>query len=330
MAPEWALYPMILLATTAAVIASQAIITGSFSLTFQAIQLGFCPRLRIDHTSAEQRGRFTFRPSIGVMLATMASVLRFQTSTNLAAAYGIAISMTMTATTLLFFALIAFHWKWSPWLAGAFLLVFLPIDLSFLTANLAKVIHGGWFPLLMAMAIYLLMSTWQQGRRLLAKRTRATDVPTEAYLAELATQPLLRPAGTAVYMTSHPLGTPLALRENVIHNGVLHHARSSSASRRRKRRGVPTSQRLRIEPVAAGVYRDAAVWIHRAAERAARSDRRPIRRRSVRSAAGELLLGPRDGAADEGSRHVALGLRTAVRLFDAELACGGRLLSIAA
>jgi KUP system potassium uptake protein len=256
MAPEWALYPMILLATTAAVIASQAIITGSFSLTFQAIQLGFCPRLRIDHTSAAQRGQI-YIPAVNraLMLATMALVLRFQTSTNLAAAYGIAISMTMTATTLLFFALIAFHWKWSPWLAGAFLLVFLPIDLSFLTANLAKVIHGGWFPLLMAMAIYLLMSTWQQGRRLLAKRTRATDVPTEAYLAELATQPLLRPAGTAVYLTSHPQGTPLALRQNVVHNGVLHQRVVIVGVETAETPRVPTSERLRIESVAAGVYR---------------------------------------------------------------------------
>ncbi len=256
MAPECALYPMILLATTAAVIASQAIITGSFSLTFQAIQLGFCPRLRIDHTSAEQRGQI-YIPAVNraLMLATMALVLRFQTSTNLAAAYGIAISMTMTATTLLFFALIAFRWKWSPWLAGAFLLVFLPIDLSFLTANLAKVIHGGWFPLLMAMAIYLLMSTWQQGRRLLAERVQATAVPTETYLAELATRPLLRPAGTAIYLTSNPQGTPLALRQNVIHNDVLHQRVIIVGVKTAETPRVPAGERLSIETLAAGIYR---------------------------------------------------------------------------
>ncbi|MBA4106462.1 MAG: potassium transporter Kup [Pirellula sp.] len=256
MAPEWALYPMILLATAAAVIASQAIITGSFSLTFQAIQLGFCPRLRIEHTSAEQRGQI-YIPAVNrtLMLATMALVLKFQTSTNLAAAYGIAISMTMTATTLLFFLLIAFHWKWSPWLAAAFVLCFLPIDLSFLTANLAKVIHGGWFPLLMAMAIYLLMSTWQQGRRMLSMRKQTTVLPTEGYLEQLSQQPLLRPAGTAIYLTSNPQGTPLSLRQNVIHNHVLHQRVVIVGVKTVETPRVPTSERLHVEQIAAGVYR---------------------------------------------------------------------------
>jgi KUP system potassium uptake protein len=185
----------------------------------------------------------------------MALVLRFQSSTNLAAAYGIAISMTMTATTLLFFALIAFHWKWSPWLAGAFLIAFLPIDLSFLTANLAKVIQGGWFPLLIAMAIYLLMSTWQQGRRMLAKRMLTTILPTESYLEQLAQQPLLRPAGTAIYLTSNPQGTPLALRQNVVHNDVLHQRVIIVGVKTAETPRVPASERLRIESVAAGVYR---------------------------------------------------------------------------
>jgi len=256
MAPTWALYPMILLATAAAVIASQAIITGSFSLTFQAIQLGFCPRLRIEHTSAEQRGQI-YIPAVNraLMLATIALVLRFQTSTNLAAAYGIAISMTMTATTLLFFALIAFHWRWSPWWAGAFLLGFLPIDLSFLTANLAKVIHGGWFPLLLAMAIYLLMSTWQQGRRMLARRMQATVLPTEAYLEQLGERQLLRPAGTAVYLTSNPQGTPVALRQNVIHNDVLHQRVIIVGVKIVETPRVPAEERLRVEPIAAGFFR---------------------------------------------------------------------------
>ncbi|QDT71615.1 potassium transporter Kup [Lacipirellula limnantheis] len=256
MAPEWALYPMILLATAAAVIASQAIITGSFSLTFQAIQLGFCPRLRIEHTSAEQRGQI-YIPAVNrtLMLATMALVLGFRTSNNLAAAYGIAISMTMTTTTLLFFLLIAFHWKWSPWIAGAFVLCFLPIDLSFLTANLAKVFHGGWFPLLIAAGIYLLMSTWQRGRQLLARRMQASVVPTEAYVEELAKRPLLRPAGTAVYLTSNPQGTPLALRQNVIHNDVLHERVIIVGVKTVETPRAPASERLHVEQVAPGVYR---------------------------------------------------------------------------
>ena len=256
MAPHWALYPMILLATAAAVIASQAIITGSFSLTFQAIQLGFCPRLRIEHTSAEQRGQI-YIPAVNnaLMLATIVLVLGFRSSTNLAAAYGIAISMTMTATTLLFFLLIAFHWKWSPWLAGAFVLGFLPIDLSFLTANLAKVIHGGWFPLLIAMAIYLLMNTWQQGRRMLAKRMQATVLPTEAYLEQLGERQLLRPAGTAVYLTSNPQGTPVALRQNVIHNDVLHQRVIIVGVKTVETPRIGPGERLHVEQIAPGVYR---------------------------------------------------------------------------
>jgi KUP system potassium uptake protein len=193
--------------------------------------------------------------SRGLMFATIALVLGFQSSTNLAAAYGIAISMTMTTTTLLFFVLIAFHWKWSPWVAGAFIVGFLPIDLSFLAANLAKVIHGGWFPLLVAMAIYLLMSTWQRGRRLLAKRMQTTIVPTEAYLAELATRPLLRPTGVAIYMTSNPQETPLALRQNVIHNEVLHERVVIVGVETAETPRVATGERLRIEPIAEGVFR---------------------------------------------------------------------------
>ncbi len=256
MAPEWALYPMIALATVAAIIASQAIITGSFSLTFQAIQLGYCPRLRIDHTSAEQRGQI-YIPAVNrwLMIATMALVIGFRSTSNLAAAYGIAISMTMTVTTLLFFVLVAFHWKWSPWIAGGFVALFLPIDLSFLTANLAKVVHGGWFPLVVATAIYLLMSTWQQGRRLLAQRMRATIVPTEAFLAGLAADPPLRVAGTAVFMTGNPNGTPVALRQNVLHNHVLHERVVILGVETAITPRVPPAERLRSEAIAADAYR---------------------------------------------------------------------------
>ncbi|WP_428308086.1 potassium transporter Kup [Lacipirellula sp.] len=256
MTPHWALYPMIILATMAAVIASQAIITGSFSLTFQAIQLGFCPRLRIKHTSAEQRGQI-YIPAVNhlLMAATIALVLMFRTSTNLAAAYGIAISMTMTATTVLFFTLIAFHWKWSRWIAGAFLLLFLPIDLSFLTANLAKVIHGGWFPLLMAALIYLVMSTWREGRRLTLREKGLSILPTEAYLESLSSRPLLRPTNTAIYLTANVHGTPIALQQNVIHNGVLHEhvviLRVETAETPR----VAAGDRIHVEPIEGDVYR---------------------------------------------------------------------------
>ena len=247
MTPHWALYPMIILATLAAVIASQAIITGSFSLTFQAIQLGFCPRLRIKHTSAEQRGQI-YIPAVNhlLMAATIALVLGFRTSTNLAAAYGIAISMTMTATTVLFFTLIAFHDV--PVTVAV-------LDLSFLTANLAKVIHGGWFPLLMAALINLLMSTWREGRRLTLREKGLSILPTEAYLAGLSQKPLLQPANTAIYLTANAHGTPVALQQNVVHNGVLHKRvvilRVETAETPR----VASGDRLHVQPIEGGVYR---------------------------------------------------------------------------
>ena len=223
MAPEWALLPLVILATAAAVIASQAIITGSFSLTLQAIQLGYCPRLTIEHTSSQQKGQI-FVPAVNwlLMLACIGLVLGFHSSSNLAAAYGIAITITMVITTLLFFVLVKDRWKWSLPLAIGVSALFLTFDLAFFGANATKLAHGGWFPLVVAGAVYLLMGTWRKGRRLVTERLRRRLIPLDLYIAELLTDPPVRVPGVAVFMASNPVGTPLALRHNVIHNKVLH------------------------------------------------------------------------------------------------------------
>ncbi|MFI4876336.1 MAG: KUP/HAK/KT family potassium transporter, partial [Blastopirellula sp. JB062] len=223
MAPDWALYPLVAFATVATVIASQAVITGAFSLTLQAVQLGYCPRMTIRHTSAEQIGQI-YIPLINwaLMFACIGLVLGFRSSGNLAAAYGVAVTITMVITTVLFFLLTQMHWKW-PLPASLILCgIFLAIDLSFLGANLFKVMNGGWFPLLIAGGAYACMSTWMAGQRLLARRIRERTLSVELYVADLMNDPPHRVPGMAIFMTSNPVGTPPALRHNVRHNKVLH------------------------------------------------------------------------------------------------------------
>lgn len=256
MAPDWALYPMIALATFAAVMASQAVITGAFSLTLQAIQLGYCPRLRIEHTSSDQRGQI-YIPAVNrsLMIATIALVLGFRSSSGLAAAYGISITITMVVTTLLFFILIVYHWKWRLWVALLFAGFFLGIDLSFFGANLLKILHGGWFPLLVAAFIYVLMSTWQDGRRLLAERLRASMLSTELFVADLLTTPPIRVPGVAVFMSGNPMGTPLALRQNVAHNRVLHDNSIILGVQTAETPYVSEENRLTTEEIGEGFFR---------------------------------------------------------------------------
>ena len=223
MAPGWALYPLVFLAMAATIIASQAVITGAYSLTLQAIQLGLCPRLKIEQKSPEQIGQI-YIPAINwlLMVACIALVLGFESSSNLAAAYGVAITVTMVITTVLFFFLIKDRWQWALPVAVVLTVLFLVIDLSFLGANMLKITHGGWFPLLVAAAAYTLMSTWMAGRRLLGQRLKERWIPVELFLAELLSDPPQRVPGIAVFLTGNPVGTPPALRHNVLHNKVLH------------------------------------------------------------------------------------------------------------
>ena len=222
MAPPWALYPLVVLATAAAIIASQAIISGAFSLTMQAIQLGYSPRLRAVYTSERIIGQI-YVPVVnwGLMVACVALVLGFRTSSNLAAAYGVAITTTMLITTILFYFVARRRWRWPAAAALSIAAFFITIDLAFFGANMLKIAHGGWFPLTVAAVILFLMLTWRKGRRVLRSRLGEICIPLDAFVSDLKSQNIRRVPGTAVYMSGNR-GTPLALLHNLKHNKVLH------------------------------------------------------------------------------------------------------------
>ena len=223
MAPSWALYPLVALATAAAIIASQAIISGAFSLTRQAVQLGYSPRLKIEHTSSREIGQI-YVPTVNwaLMLVTCALVLGFQNSTNIGGAYGVALSTLMVITTFMFFVMSREVWQWSLAKEALVVGLFLAMDIPFLIANALKIKNGGWVPLAMAIGIYVLMTTWKRGREILAKRMQEKTVPLKMLLADLAAEPPIRVPGTAVFMYGTADGTPPALVHNLVHNKVLH------------------------------------------------------------------------------------------------------------
>jgi KUP system potassium uptake protein len=223
MAPEWALYPLVILATMATVIASQAVITGTYSLTRQAIQLGYCPRLEVTHTSESEIGQI-YMPWINWVLlaAVIGLVLGFESSSNLAGAYGIAVTGTMAIDTVLAFVLMRRLWHWPLWIALPLLLVFLTIDLSFFSANAIKLFQGGWFPIVVAIALFTLLVTWKRGRQLLMKRLSPGAIPIEPFMQSVAAHPPTRVPGTAVFLTAASEGVPHALLHNLNHNKVLH------------------------------------------------------------------------------------------------------------
>jgi KUP system potassium uptake protein len=223
LAPRWALLPLLALATAAAIIASQALISGAFSLTRQAVQLGYCPRLFIDHTSADEMGQ-VYVPQVNwaLMVSTIAIVIGFGSSTGLAAAYGIAVTLTMVITVLLLHVVITERWRWP--LPVAFLVtgVFLPIDLAFFGANVVKIAHGGWLPLVIGLLLFTLMTTWKTGRRILATRLASRATPLAEFLPSVLAANPVRVPGTAVFMSGHAQATPVALVHNLRYNKVLH------------------------------------------------------------------------------------------------------------
>ncbi|HXG54369.1 MAG TPA: potassium transporter Kup [Vicinamibacterales bacterium] len=223
LAPRWALFPLVGLATMAAVIASQALISGAFSLTRQAIQLGYSPRLSIDYTSEKQQGQI-YMPQVNwmLMLATIGLVIGFRTSSNLAAAYGMAVTSTMVITTLLTYLVARHSWGISRMIAGTLAAFFLVLELAFFGANLLKILHGGWFPLVIGAVIYTVLSTWKAGRALLAARLKDRLYPFERFLQDISAKPPIRVPGTAVFMTSNLQGTPPTLLHNLEHNQILH------------------------------------------------------------------------------------------------------------
>jgi KUP system potassium uptake protein len=223
LAPDWALYPMVTIATMATVIASQALISGAFSITQQAQQLGFLPRVRIIHTSQEERGQI-YIPQLNWLLfiGTAWLVLSFRTSSNLAAAYGIAVTSTMVITTVLAFVAMKNLWKWSIAAAAVISLFFLSVDTAFLGANMLKLLQGGWVPLVIGVTIYLIMTTWNWGRKKLLHKLEEVTQPIENFIDEVMSVRLVTTPGTAIYMSSNPKGTPPALVKNMKHNRVLH------------------------------------------------------------------------------------------------------------
>ena len=222
LAPSWALYPLIAIATAATIIASQAVISGAFSLTRQAVQLGYSPRMQIDHTSSKEIGQI-YVPAVnwGLMLLTVTLVIGFRTSSNIAGAYGVALSGLMVITTVMFYVMAREVWRWSALKASLSCGFFLAIDLAFFGANALKIPDGGWVPLAIAAGVYTLMATWKRGREILSKRMQEKSVPFKMLLADLAVEPPLRVPGTAVYMYGGN-GTPPAMVHNLAHNKVLH------------------------------------------------------------------------------------------------------------
>jgi KUP system potassium uptake protein len=221
--PHWALLPMIGLATAATVIASQAVITGAFSLTSQAIQLGFLPRLEIRHTSGAQFGQI-YVPRINtiLLLGVLLLVTQFRSSSALAEAYGVAVSGTMVVTTLMATLVIWKSWKWTLWATAALMVPFLLIDTTFLSANLLKIFHGGWIPLLIGALVMLVIFTWRKGANILAAKTRRLETPIQELVEALEKKPRPRVPGTAVFLTGDPNSAPTALLHSLKHYKVLH------------------------------------------------------------------------------------------------------------
>jgi len=223
LAPEWALFPLVGIATAAAIIASQALISGAFSLTQQAIQLGYSPRLSIEHTSSREIGQvYVPQVNFGLMVATVLIVIGFGSSSALAAAYGIAVTMTMVITAVLLHVIAVERWRWPPALAVTITSAFLAIDLTFFGANLLKLFQGGWLPIMIGACIFTGMTTWKTGRRVVAERLVARAIPIDHFLAAITAAPPIRVPGTAVFMTAQPRGIPPALAHNLRHNKMLH------------------------------------------------------------------------------------------------------------
>ena len=248
MFPDWALIPMVALATVATVIASQAVITGAYSLTRQAIQLGLLPRFEIRHTSEAHSGQI-FIPRINMLLliAVMLLVLLFRSSSALASAYGISVTGTMVVTAMMGFVVIWRVWRWSAIAAAALIVPFLFLDLTFLAANLLKVFEGGWVPLALGGVVMLLMYTWRRGSRLLFEKSRKLEFPLADLVAMLEKRPPQRVSGTAVFLTSDPTSAPTALMHSLKHYKVLHEKNVILTIETAPTPRIDPSERVRME-----------------------------------------------------------------------------------
>lgn len=251
----WARYPVVAIATVAAVVASQALISGVYSITRQAIQLGYWPRMTVIHTSGIAEGQI-YMPQVNnaLLVACLAVVLGFRSSSGLAAAYGIAVTGTMTITSIVFYAVVRTQERMPRLLAAPLVALFLCVDLAFLSANATKVEHGGWFPIVLACAMFALMTTWKRGREALRAYLAASTLSLDVFLADLHANPIHRIGGTGVFMTSNLAGVPHVLIHHVKHNRVLHEHVVLFAVTTLNVPEVPASERAKITKLEEGFY----------------------------------------------------------------------------
>ena len=256
LAPDWALLPMVVLATLATVIASQAVISGAYSVTRQAIQLGYCPRLMIEHTSEREIGQ-VYLPWInwGLYVAVVGLVLGFGTSSDLAGAYGIAVTATMGIDSILIFFVMRKLWHWPIVLALPVSGLFLAIDLSFFSANLLKILNGGWFPVIVGIIVFIVLSTWKRGREILFERLRPGAIALDPFIRSISVHPPTRVPGTAVFLTATQEGVPHALLHNLNHNKVLHERVVLLTVRAEDIPHVPDEQRVEVRALGNEFYR---------------------------------------------------------------------------
>lgn len=254
--PEPLLLPMVVLSTLATIIASQAVISGAFSLTKQAVQLGYCPRIHIIHTSEMEVGQI-YVPNVNWMLlgAVIALVIGFHSSSALASAYGIAVTLTMMIDTVLAFVVVRALWRWTLGQAILFLALFFTVDFAFFTANSVKIFDGGWFPLAMGLAVHTLLMTWKKGRAALTERMRVDTMPLDMFIQSMFHDPPIRVPGMGVFMTTAPDGVPRALLHNMLHNKVLHARVVLVNVVTEDIPYVPDSERVRVEELDFGFYR---------------------------------------------------------------------------
>ncbi len=253
--PTWALYPMIVVATGAAVVASQALISGAYSLTQQAMQLGFVPRMRLIHTSATLKGQI-YMPGINTALwvACVALVLAFGSSSALAATYGVAVTGTMLTTTVLFAYVMRVKWRWPLWVVAVLTALFIGVDAAFFAANLLKVPDGGWFPLLAALVVFVLMTTWKRGRRQVTAILKESSLPLDLFIPDLERRQPHRVPGVAVFMTSIPDVAPPVLLHHLKHNKVLHRTVVLMTVESQEIPQVPEDQRVTVEAKGQGIH----------------------------------------------------------------------------
>jgi KUP system potassium uptake protein len=254
--PHWARIPMVLAATAATVIASQAVISGAFSVTRQAVQLGFLPRVTIRHTSHKEVGQ-VYVPAVnwGIFVAVVALVVGFGSSAALASAYGIAVTGTLAIDTLLFFVVVRHLWHKPLWLSVAGAALFLTVDLTFFSANLTKVLHGGWFPLSIALVVFIVLTTWQRGREIVTRNRTAEEGPLRAFVDEIRElePPVYRAPSTGIFLNANIETTPLALRANLEHNHTVHACVVIMSIETLRVPHVPLDERVTIDDLG---YRD--------------------------------------------------------------------------